>query len=332
MSSLFTRFAWNLADLSELGTVTDHGPHPSQKSGARPVVNPAGIAASLREQADSLTEKIQHFKNPPISQQRPTPRRARIAEQMYKHGEYLERQQIYMRALADAWDAGTVPELLKKIRRRAQVEALMQEQGPALDALQAITQHKGPSAIDRRIRELELQLVSMPIPGYYPTPPDIIARMLELVGDEPGLQILEPSAGRGDIAQALRQKFPGALLDVIEWNATLQEILKLKGFSVVGHDFLQHSQPVNCIVMNPPFENNQDMEHIRHAYKLLKPGGVLVSVISEGPFFRKDRVAESFRLWLQSVGAHDERNADGAFLKSDRPTGVATRLVKIRKP
>jgi 16S rRNA G1207 methylase RsmC len=53
------------------------------------------------------------------------------------------------------------------------------------------------------------------------------------------------------------------------------------------------------IVMNPPFENGQDIAHVEHAYELLSPGGRLVTVMSEGPFFRQDKNAASFRNWLE---------------------------------
>jgi len=75
------------------------------------------------------------------------------------------------------------------------------------------------------------------------------------------------------------------------------------------------------------------MEHIRHAYSLLKPGGRLVSVISEGPFFRVDNKSVAFRDWLEEVSAEVERLPDDAFtgVEAFRETSVRTRLVVITK-
>ena len=36
--------------------------------------------------------------------------------------------------------------------------------------------------------------------------------------------------------------------------------------------------------MNPPFENGRDIDHVTHALSLLKPGGRLVAIMSEGVF------------------------------------------------
>ena len=56
------------------------------------------------------------------------------------------------------------------------------------------------------------------------------------------------------------------------------------------------------IVMNPPFSDRRDVEHVQHAYELLKPGGRLVAIMGEGSFFGSDKKAVAFREWLESVG------------------------------
>ena len=44
--------------------------------------------------------------------------------------------------------------------------------------------------------------------------------------------------------------------------------------------------------MNPPFENNSDIKHVRHAFELLAPeNGKLIAIMSEGSFFRNDKQA-----------------------------------------
>lgn len=52
--------------------------------------------------------------------------------------------------------------------------------------------------------------------------------------------------------------------------------------------------------MNPPFADSQDIEHITHAFKFLKTGGVLVAIACEGPFFRQDKKSTFFREFLES--------------------------------
>jgi hypothetical protein len=84
--------------------------------------------------------------------------------------------------------------------------------------------------------------------------------------------------------------------------------------------------------MNPPFENGQDMEHVQKAYELLAPGGRLIAITSAGPFFRSDRKSLAFLEWFTSLGGIEEKNLDGAFMSSDRPTGVSTYTLTIDKP
>ena len=80
--------------------------------------------------------------------------------------------------------------------------------------------------------------------------------------------------------------------------------------------------------MNPPFENGQDIDHVRHAFGMLRPGGILVAIMSPGPFFRSDRKAAAFREWFDAMGGERRDLPAGAFRESG--TGVATVLVTVR--
>ena len=51
-------------------------------------------------------------------------------------------------------------------------------------------------------------------------------------------------------------------------------------------DFLECNDDLGTfdrIVMNPPFANADDIKHIMHALKMLKPGGRLVAICANGP-------------------------------------------------
>ncbi len=183
----------------------------------------------------------------------------------------------------------------------------------------------------RAIKEKERQLANAKIEGFFPTPKAIVEKMLDEADIKPGEKVLEPSAGKGNIADAIRESYPDNALDVVEWNASLNELLTEKGHNVVGVDFLQHSGEYDKIIMNPPFEKGQDIDHIRHAYSLLNDGGRVVCIMSEGPFFRSDKKATEFREWLDSLGGVSEKLPEGAFKSSERSTGVNTRLVVIDK-
>ena len=88
------------------------------------------------------------------------------------------------------------------------------------------------------------------------------------------------------------------------------------------------------IIMNPPFSNRRDAEHVRHAYSLLKPGGRIVAIMGEGVFFGQDKKAQDFREWLESVGGTSEKLPEGSFMDPSLPvnTRVNARMLVIDKP
>lgn len=183
------------------------------------------------------------------------------------------------------------------------------------------------------IRKMQQDAARANVPGYFPTPPDVISKMLEWLEctiENPS--ILEPSAGAGHLAEALRESFPKAKIECIEPNVSLSHLLMKKDFYPIADNFLEYEGKHDLIVMNPPFEDLQDIDHVLHAFDCLSDGGRIVAIMSESPFFRQDKKAVAFRQWLDEVGGYSEKLPDGAFLKSERPTGVATRIVILDKP
>ena len=170
--------------------------------------------------------------------------------------------------------------------------------------------------------------------GFFETPRAVVERMLELVPLYYEALYLEPSAGLGAIVKVLLEKeiLDFEILAVEKSEARCAELSKLN-VSVLNKDFLMLTVnelgTVDRIYMNPPFEELQDIDHVRHAYDFLVNGGAMVSVMSEGPFFREDKKAVEFRSWLASVGGTSERLPEGSFKESG--TGVNARLVVIKK-
>ncbi len=197
-----------------------------------------------------------------------------------------------------------------------------------IDALKEYFFYRGEVKADP-VKKLERELVGVKIRNYFPTPKHLIEKMLSLADIEPKMSVLEPSAGGGHIADEIKKQSPQCYLSVIEINYSLQEILKAKRYNLVATDFLEHRENYSRIIMNPPFD--QDIEHVQHAYSLLYPKGKMVSIMSEGAFFRTDKKSIQFREWLESVGGYSEKLPDGSFLSGDRPTAVTTRLVVISK-
>lgn len=203
-------------------------------------------------------------------------------------------------------------------------------------ALREYVEYRAETLKPDPIKTIRRSLVGSNIPGFFPTPPGLASEVVRQARIELGMLVLEPNGGAGDLADKVRELAPAAEIHVAEVNAQLISVLEHKGYQVVHRgDFLQFNPGAvyDRIVMNPPFEDGQAIEHVQHAYKLLKPGGIVAAVMDEGAFFHSTRKAASFRQWLGECGGVNERNPAGSFAGDDafRQTGVATRTVVIER-
>ena len=148
--------------------------------------------------------------------------------------------------------------------------------------------------------------------------PQMIAEHVSMLADVRGCLVLEPSAGDGALVDACNA-YGAAGVDAIEIEPGCREVLESKAQSVEIGDFLEMTpEPIyDLVVMNPPFTKGQDLKHIVHALKWLKPGGELYSIVPD-----KDCPK------LAKLGAETiEQFTAGAFKSSG--TNIATRLISI---
>ena len=186
-----------------------------------------------------------------------------------------------------------------------------------------------PTKADELRQQLKAGVQVVAAPQLFPTPAPLAARMVELADIEPGMCVLEPSAGTGRIIQALRDNFTetgtGYALTAVEINGSLADILET-GMSVDDihrADFLtwESATSFDRVLMNPPFTVGADIKHIKHAYELLKPGGKLVAICANGP-----RQTDQ----LKPLADYWEPLPAGTFEESG--TSVSTVLLSISKP
>lgn len=166
------------------------------------------------------------------------------------------------------------------------------------------------------------------IESYFPTPKNVIEILTDDL-DLDGKSILEPSAGSGNIADYLRDK--GAIVDCCEINRDLREILRLKNHSVIERDIMELNIPkkYDLVIMNPPFERLQDIEHIKKSFEFLAEGGTLRSIISPSITFHGSKKAIELRSWLESVKATFTDLPEKSFAESG--TSVNTMILEIVK-
>ena len=173
--------------------------------------------------------------------------------------------------------------------------------------------------------------VKDPKVGDFFETPEMLARdMVIRANVDKGMSVLEPSAGHGRIAAAARSA--GAHVVCVEKDQDRQAKLVAAGFTVhVGGDFLATNvdEPgrYDVVLMNPPFSREQDIAHVTHALRFLKPRGKLVSITGPGWRFRQTKAAEAFRALMDERGADVEELPEGTFKESG--TMVRSLLVTI---
>jgi predicted RNA methylase len=137
--------------------------------------------------------------------------------------------------------------------------------------------------------------------GFFETPERVVETLLNDLWIE-SKRILEPSAGKGAIARALRDA--GRTVTCIEIHPDRANHLRAQGFETYCCDFLDRDPEewtalglplFDAVVMNPPFDRGLDVDHVNHALKFVRPGGQLIAVMSAGVEFREDRKTVLFR-------------------------------------
>jgi tRNA A58 N-methylase Trm61 len=142
-----------------------------------------------------------------------------------------------------------------------------------------------PTKFDALKDALKAGVKIVSAPQLFPTPQGIARRVVELADIQPGMTVLEPSAGTGALLDAIGTH---AGVTAVEINHALAEALRVRypfhdvrcaDLLALGGELGQFDR----IVMNPPFDHGSDIDHIKHAFAKLAPGGRLVAICANGP-------------------------------------------------
>jgi len=167
---------------------------------------------------------------------------------------------------------------------------------------------------------------------FFPTPIKIAREICEMAEINNQCDCLEPSAGTGSIADVMLSYSPKSLT-VVELDESNARCLGGKySQCVTGQDFLtwETEKRFDRIVMNPPFSKKQDIKHILRAWELLKPKGMLVSILSPSPFYCNDKMSADFREFLNKHSAEIKDFGEGEFKESG--TTIRTKCIKMEAP
>lgn len=177
------------------------------------------------------------------------------------------------------------------------------------------------------------------------TPPDIAKIVVARAEIRPDSDVLEPSAGDGALVAEILGHMPRNVIAVEisgpacekmaawlretkqSWRVLCADFLKLVphvGLTKIPENGVV---TVDRVVMNPPFTDGQEIEHVQHAFRFLKNGGRLVAVMSNAVQYRESKLYSGFRDWLveNTEDRQIEKLPDNAFRASG--TDVSTVLL-----
>jgi Methyltransferase small domain len=244
-----------------------------------------------------------------------------------ENSRYLEDSFTHNYSIVDS-RAERLCQRLKLFGIKSSAEAIA-----AVEQLNELCNSPAPQ-IDRSVEqanELRRRAIYTKVPDFFPTPPEIINRMLELARIDSSHRVLDPSAGAGDICLAVRKL--GARVDCFEINWDLHQALTLLDFQPLDRDFLSATPQsiYDRVLMNPPFSKDAYIDHVRAAYDWLAPGGELVAVLPNGYQSSRSLQRRNFSDWLDDLDASRYDNPADAFTKSDRSCGVSTHLIHLKR-
>jgi len=176
--------------------------------------------------------------------------------------------------------------------------------------------------------------VKQALQAFY-TPGELAARMVKHATIKPGQSVLEPSCGAGNILREIVKAAPDLRVLGVEIDSiAAAKAREVRSVRVLIADFLV-LQPeswdlFDAIVMNPPFSKGQDMAHVLHAWKFLKPGGTLAAITSPSWRTGRTKAATEFRAFAHAHALVDEDVPAGTFRESG--TDVGTVLLVLRRP
>lgn len=163
---------------------------------------------------------------------------------------------------------------------------------------------------------------------FFPTPSVEADALCAMAGPLGGKRICDPSAGHGALIDAALRAGAGEVVAIENWEPNA-EVLRRKGYKTIEADFLrvrpEQTGLFDALIMNPPFSNGQDLEHLRHAMSFAKPTGSVTAIVSTSYQFRQTRSAVGFRELLEVAGVEPCALPEGAF----RSAGTSVSTVRM---
>lgn len=175
---------------------------------------------------------------------------------------------------------------------------------------------------------------------FYPTPKSLLDKITDSLKWNKITSVLEPSAGKGDIADYVKEKLNTPYtrydiqIDCIEKDPALRKMLEGKEYHVIHDDFLTyHGQyHYDLIILNPPF--NEGDKHLEKALDIQKNGGNIICILNaetiDNPCTnRRKALIQKLEKYQADISYYDD-----AFVAedTDRKTNIRIAVVKVQIP
>lgn len=195
-------------------------------------------------------------------------------------------------------------------------------------------------------------------PDFYPTPRAIARKMLAKITNKEAKYFLEPSAGKGDIADAIKNPCTfdeyeaenqrenedrrvrrhewnsgyyrnNVDIDVIENYPDLISVLRGKQYDVVGFDWLTYdgASYYDAIVMNPPF--SEGAKHLLKAWDFMHDGEIVCLLNEET--IKNPHTTDRLRLEQIIAQFGSVEYLGDCFSTAQRKTSVNVAMVYLKK-
>ena len=157
--------------------------------------------------------------------------------------------------------------------------------------------------------------------NFFATNAALSAKAADLLDTGRDLLVLDPSAGLGALLKAAKE----AMHHTAKFHyCEIQDVFhsSLRDFEYRGNDFMEYNpgQMYDAIIMNPPYRNRQAISHTEHAWKCLKSGGRIVTIVNRAAM---DYIMEEFQGYM----FHCE-----LIKKGFAETNIETYLILIIRP
>lgn len=214
-----------------------------------------------------------------------------------------------------------------------------------VELLKDYERHNARHNTEKHNNSVKVELLPEYDEQFYPTPGSLAGYMISFVNVERVKTILEPSAGKGDLAETVvhglakrgkkRRYIDTSYFDVdcIEKDVNLANILRGKGLRVVHDDFFTFSthKKYDIIIMNPPFANAE--LHILKALSMIeRTGGQLVALCNANTIKHKATKEVNFlRRKIKELNG-SVKYVKQAFIKAERKTNVEVAVIYFNVP